>query len=64
MRVMIVVIETFSRAQRYEFEVNRATLSTFLINPRDIKFYRFDTLSGSNEAFLYSDIKHISFTEV
>lgn len=61
---MELTIELFSSAQVYVYRVNRAQLPTFLIAPKEIKFYGFETLEGSEERFLYSDIKHISFKEV
>lgn len=63
-RQMHVTIETFSSTQVYEFNVYRRDLPTFLINAAPIRYYAFETTSGTQERFLYSDIRHISFKEV
>jgi hypothetical protein len=64
-RLTHIAIETLSDDKRlYAFYVERDTMPTFLITPKDVKFYSFDTLEGTTEMFLYSDIRHISFKEV
>lgn len=64
-RVMQITIETFSDpAKAHCFHVKRDTMPTFLIAPKEVKFYSFDTLEGTQETFLYSDIRHISFREI
>lgn len=64
-RVMQITIETYSNTESaYCFQVKRSTMPTFLIAPKEIKFYSFDTLDGATESFLYSDIRHISFKEI
>lgn len=64
-RITRITIETLSEAKRdYTFYVLRDGLPTFLVNPKEIKFYGFETLDGDEERFLYSDIKHICFKEV
>lgn len=64
-RVTYITIETFSSDKHtYTFYVERDTMPTFLIAPKDVKFYSFETLEGVEEKFAYSDIRHISFKEV
>lgn len=63
-RLMDVTIETFSHPTPYTFRVRRVDLPTFLINPKQILYYGFETASGTTERFLYSDIRHISFKDV
>jgi hypothetical protein len=63
-RLMDITIETFSSAQVYTFRCYRHDVPTFLINAAPIHYYGFETIAGAQERFLYSDIRHISFTEV
>jgi hypothetical protein len=64
-RITLITIETLSdNKNQHRFYVERDTMTTFLINAKDVKFYSFDTLEGATEAFLYDDIRHISFKEV
>jgi len=66
-RITRITIETLSENKSradYTYYVLRTNLPTFLVNPKEIKFYSFERLDGAQEAFLYSDIRHISFTEV
>jgi hypothetical protein len=64
-RIMQITIETYSApAKAHCFKVKRSGMPTFLIMPKEVKFYSFDTLDGAQETFLYSDIRHISFREI
>jgi hypothetical protein len=65
LRTMQVCIRTFTDGDRtFTFHVLRHDLPTFLIAETRIKFYSFVTTDGTQQSFLYSDIRHISFTEV
>lgn len=63
-RLMDITIETFSSTQVYVFRCYRRDVPTFLINAAPVRYYGFETVEGIQERFLYSDIRHISFTEV